>query len=145
MILPRLRLGPEPGISAYMIVLFRLGALLSAIGVGMGAFGAHALKETLTANGHMETWRTAVLYHLLHSIALCALASSKALPKGAGWCFLAGIVLFSGSLYGISLKMPPAILGPITPLGGLCFIVGWLWTSGSFAKQRFPELNQTQG
>lgn len=97
-------------------------------GVALGAFGAHALKDTLAAHGTLAVWQTAVLYQLLHSVALLALAGWRDGHVGpsakVGACWVAGIVLFSGSLYVIALG-GPKILGPITPLGGLAFLSGW--------------------
>lgn len=114
-------------------VLISVAALLGATGVGLGAFGAHALKTRLQSAGTESTWDTAVQYHLLHAIVLLALGVwarfSPALAGTiavSGWLFVAGIVLFSGSLYGLALG-GPRWLGPVTPLGGLAFIVGWLW------------------
>jgi len=103
-------------------------AVLGFLGVALGAFGAHALKPTLEAHGSVETWKTAVLYHLLHAVAMLALAGwrdSHAGPSGriaALWA--AGVVLFSGSLYWLALG-GPRFLGPITPLGGVAFLAGW--------------------
>ena len=105
------------------------------LGVALGAFGAHALKPTLEATGRVEVWQTAVLYNLIHAVALLAIARTG-FPNSANppvkdwrpsiaWCWSTGIVLFSGSLYWLSLG-GPKFLGPITPLGGVCFIVGWL-------------------
>jgi len=94
--------------------------LLGFTGVALGAFGAHALKETLVANGTTTTWQTAVLYHLIHAVALVAL-------PGWAWvgrCWIAGVLLFSGSLYWLALG-GPKFLGPITPLGGLALPLGW--------------------
>jgi uncharacterized membrane protein YgdD (TMEM256/DUF423 family) len=102
--------------------------LLGFLGVALGAFGAHALKDTLTAHGTLETWRTAVLYQLVHSVALLALAGWREAPAkmrgSAAWCFVAGVVLFSGSLYWLALG-GPGFLGPVTPLGGLSLLAGW--------------------
>ncbi|HET7535085.1 MAG TPA: DUF423 domain-containing protein [Candidatus Didemnitutus sp.] len=76
----------------------------------------------------MDTWRTAVLYQLVHAVALLALAGWRDAHGGSNgkiaWCWSAGIVLFSGSLYGLSLG-GPTFLGPITPLGGVAFLAGW--------------------
>lgn len=94
--------------------------LLGFTGVALGAFGAHALRETLAAGGHTATWQTAVLYHLVHAVALLAFPSGK----WPGRCWIAGILLFSGSLYWLSLG-GPKILGPITPLGGVALLTGW--------------------
>ncbi len=102
----------------------KIAAISAALAVALGAFGAHALHDQLVADGTLEAWKTAVLYHLLHSVALFSLAIGRANPL-AGWLWAAGIVLFSGSLYGLVLT-GWSFLGPITPLGGLCFIGGWL-------------------
>lgn len=114
-------------------LLISASALLGATGVGLGAFGAHALKTRLQTAGTVSTWDTAVQYHLLHAVALLALGIwarfSPALAETialSGWLFVAGVILFSGSLYGLALG-GPRWLGPVTPLGGMAFIVGWLW------------------
>ncbi len=97
--------------------------------VALGAFGAHALRDTLAARGSAGTWETAVLYHLLHGVALLALGLGRTAAP-APWlqrAFLAwsaGIILFSGSLYALALG-GPLVLGPVTPLGGVAFIAGW--------------------
>lgn len=102
--------------------------LLGFLGVALGAFGAHALKATLVAGDHLETWKTAVLYQLVHAVALLALAGWRDAHAGpsakVAACWVAGVVLFSGSLYGLALG-GPKLLGPITPLGGLAFLIGW--------------------
>lgn len=98
------------------------------LAVALGAFGAHGLKATLDTLGTQEAWRTASLYHLVHSVALLALAGWSAAPAprvqliGQMWAL--GIVLFSGSLYWLALG-GPKLLGPVTPLGGLAFLAGW--------------------
>jgi uncharacterized membrane protein YgdD (TMEM256/DUF423 family) len=103
-------------------------ALLGLLGVALGAFGAHALKPALEAHGSVETWKTAVLYQLVHAVALLALAGWRDAHGGAGGriaaFWTAGVVLFSGSLYWLALG-GPRFLGPITPLGGVAFLVGW--------------------
>ncbi len=105
-----------------------IAATCGALGVMLGAFGAHGLRNSATPE-QIASWNTATLYHLLHSAALLALAlfesvseRSIALPSGL---FLAGIVLFSGSIYLLVLTQQHW-LGPVTPLGGLCLIAGWL-------------------
>lgn len=107
-------------------------AVLGASGVGLGAFGAHGLRAELLAAGTTNAWETAVRYHLLHAVALFALAVALSLPAGksravrlAGWGWLTGVVVFSGSLYWLALG-GPRWLGPITPLGGLALLGGWL-------------------
>ena len=95
----------------------------------MGAFGAHALSDVLSAR-QADVWDTAVFYHLVHApvLVLCGMLAashpSRALTM-AGWAFALGIVLFSGSLYVLALD-GPAIVGPLTPLGGAGLIIGWL-------------------
>jgi uncharacterized membrane protein YgdD (TMEM256/DUF423 family) len=105
---------------------------VGALGVILGAFGAHGLEARVGADS-LRTWETAVRYHLLHAVALLALALHGAaaqrgisLPAGL---WTGGIVLFSGSLYLLTLG-GPRWLGPVTPLGGLFLIAGWLslWT-----------------
>jgi len=107
--------------------LLLAAALLGAAGVALGAFGAHGLRARLDARG-LEVWETAVRYHLVHAVALLALALSPyaAQLRTAGWLFAAGIALFSGSLYALALG-GPRLLGPVTPLGGLALVAGWLW------------------
>jgi len=105
--------------------LFRLAAALCFLAVVLGAFGAHALRSTLELRGTLNTWHTAVLYHFTHAIALLVLALYGANNRGAWWLLFAGIVLFSGSLYAIALTNL-RWLGPVTPLGGLCFLAGWV-------------------
>lgn len=110
-------------------------ALFGALGVILGAFGAHALRNSFTPRA-LETWHTAVNYQMIHALALLAvfLLMRHAMASGmevstslkiAGWAFLVGVLLFSGSLYALSFGAP-AFFGPITPLGGVSFIVGWL-------------------
>jgi uncharacterized membrane protein YgdD (TMEM256/DUF423 family) len=110
-------------------VLAILGGLAGALGVMTGAFGAHALRTRLTPEMR-AVYETGVQYHLIHAVAILAAAWAAARWPGssasiAGWCFLVGIALFSGSLYGLSLS-GLRLLGAITPLGGAAFIAGWL-------------------
>ena len=106
-----------------------LASLSGLLAVAFGAFGAHALRGRLDAYA-MGVFETAVQYHFYHSLALLAvgvLALSQphtVLLKSSGWLFLLGLVLFSGSLYILSLS-GIKWLGAITPLGGLAFIAGW--------------------
>jgi uncharacterized membrane protein YgdD (TMEM256/DUF423 family) len=106
-------------------LLFRIAAVLCFLAVALGAFGAHALKETLAANQTTEVWKTAVLYHLIHALALLVLAVLPATGRATSMLFISGIGLFSGSLYLLALTNIKW-LGAITPLGGLCFLAGWL-------------------
>jgi uncharacterized membrane protein YgdD (TMEM256/DUF423 family) len=114
---------------------FAAGAVAGLIGVALGAFGAHALRERLTPD-LLAIFETGVRYHFYHALALLAAAYAAARwPEGnaglAGWLFIAGIVLFSGSLYVLALT-GIRWLGAITPLGGVAFIAGWTllaWTA----------------
>ncbi|HXE73061.1 MAG TPA: DUF423 domain-containing protein [Candidatus Nitrosotenuis sp.] len=108
---------------------FALGAVLGALGVAAGAFGAHALREHLPPD-RLSVYEVGARYHLVHSLALLAVAFAawrwpSGLVSAAGWLLLSGILLFSGSLYGLALT-GVRLLGAITPLGGLCFLAGWL-------------------
>jgi uncharacterized membrane protein YgdD (TMEM256/DUF423 family) len=108
------------------IALLRIAAGFCFVAVALGAFGAHALKETLQASGMLDAWNKAVLYHLAHAVALVALALSGNSNRAAYFLLAAGILLFSGSLYTMALTNV-RWLGAITPLGGLCFLAGWAW------------------
>ncbi len=100
---------------------------IGAFGVILGAFGAHALKVTLEENGNLEVWKTAVFYHLIHAVVLLVITFSlKSFNKLSWFCFVIGIILFSGSLYLLALYQL-SFLGPITPLGGALLIGGWLF------------------
>lgn len=103
------------------------------VGVALGAFGAHGLRERLAqaADGarRLEVWETASRYHVYHALALGLIAYLCTRAPGtmtnlAGYLFQAGIVLFSGSLYALTLS-GARVLGAVTPLGGLCFLAGW--------------------
>ena len=110
-----------------MAVLFvRVAAVFCFLAVGMGAFGAHALRPTLENHGMIDVWNKAVLYHLVHGIALLLVAALGVTSRVPGWLFVAGIVIFSGSLYLMALTNV-RWLGAITPIGGLCFLAGWAW------------------
>jgi uncharacterized membrane protein YgdD (TMEM256/DUF423 family) len=108
------------------MLLVRIAAALCFLAVALGAFGAHWLRSTIEAHGFADAWNKAVLYHLMHAVALLALALHGPVNRGAWWLLLAGILLFSGSLYVMSLTNVRA-LGAITPFGGLCLLAGWLW------------------
>ncbi len=107
-----------------------LGALMGFLGVALGAFGAHALDATLKANQREGTFETATQYHMYHALALLAVAWAATrwpdnLTYWAGYLFIVGIILFSGSLYALSITNQ-RWLGAITPLGGLAFLAGWV-------------------
>lgn len=107
-----------------------LGSLNAFVGVALGAFGAHGLKSKV-APEMLTVWATAVQYHLLHALGLvligilCQLMPEASLVRTAGWLILIGIILFSGSLYGLVLTGTKPI-GIVTPIGGVAFLVGWL-------------------
>jgi uncharacterized membrane protein YgdD (TMEM256/DUF423 family) len=104
--------------------LRRVGAALMFLGVGLGAFGAHGLKDILTGNGRLDTWDTAVLYHLIHGLAVWVLGYVAPGRRVAGICFVMGVLVFSGSLYLLCVTNI-GWLGAITPIGGVFFLVGW--------------------
>jgi len=104
---------------------FRISAVFGFLAVALGAFGAHGLKDVLVRNDAVAIWQTAVLYHLAHSIVLLLVASREPLHVWAWRLFAAGVVIFSGSLYVLSLTNVK-ILGAITPIGGVCLLGGWL-------------------
>ena len=106
--------------------MIRVAAGLCFLAVALGAFGAHALKASLESTGMLDVWNKAVLYHFLHGVALVALALHGAGNRATYFLFVAGILLFSGSLYTMALTNV-RWLGAITPLGGLCFLAGWAW------------------
>ena len=105
---------------------WRIAAFMGGLAVGLGAFGAHGLKELLVRNGTTLVWDKAVLYHFFHAIMLFVLAQKTPIRAGPWFSFLVGIVLFSGSLYLLAITSL-RWLGAITPLGGVSFIIGWLW------------------
>jgi uncharacterized membrane protein YgdD (TMEM256/DUF423 family) len=108
------------------VTLFRIAAALCLLAVGLGAFGAHALRATLQSNGMLDVWNKAVLYHFLNALALLVLAWHGAGNRVAYYLLAAGIVIFSGTLYALALTNI-RWLGAITPIGGLCFLAGWAW------------------
>ena len=122
----------------------KIGALIAALSVIMGAFGAHLLKDILSVKA-LELYETGIRYQLYHAFGLIIagisfqLNPSKQL-KTASILFLLGILFFSGSLYILCYKINNNInglkwVGPITPLGGLCFILGWVFLAFSFKKK----------
>jgi uncharacterized membrane protein YgdD (TMEM256/DUF423 family) len=110
-------------------VFFLLGSLSGLIAVAAGAFGAHTLRDRISAD-MLATFETGVRYQMYHALALLAVAWavtrwSSSLTTIAGWLFVAGTLIFSGSLYALSLS-GARWLGAITPLGGVAFLGGWL-------------------
>ena len=112
---------------------FIIGSLLALLAVAAGAFGGHILKPRLSAD-LFDVFEVAARYHMYHALGLLAVAWACGQWPGtftavAGWAFVAGIILFSGSLYLLSIS-GVRWLGAITPLGGLCFMAGWLCLVG---------------
>ena len=116
------------------------GAINGFLSVALGAFGAHALKERLSER-YLAIWETAVQYQMFHAVALIAIAilmhpnllgTSGALST-AGYAILVGIIIFSGSLFALALS-GVGILGAITPIGGVAFLVGWVMLIVAVAK-----------
>lgn len=105
--------------------LVAAGAILGFLAVGIGAFGAHALRDHLTAD-RTAIYQTGVQYHLAHALAILLVAqmADRLNARAVGWLWVAGIVLFSGSLYALAIT-GIRVLGAITPLGGICFLAGW--------------------
>lgn len=109
-------------------LFFILASISGFIGVALGAFGSHGLRNRL-APDLLRVWETGVHYQMLHAFALVAVTfAAQRFPQGpwaaAGWCFTLGTVLFSGSLYALSLS-GIRWLGAITPIGGVLFLAGW--------------------
>jgi uncharacterized membrane protein YgdD (TMEM256/DUF423 family) len=112
-----------------------VAALALALAVMIGAFGAHGLRGRIDPDS-MAVYQTAVLYHFLHALGLFVVS---VMPQRKGltlvcWLLLAGIVLFSGSLYVLAIT-GIQILGAVTPLGGLCFIAAWLMLAYSALRK----------
>ena len=107
-------------------VATRLAAAMGLLAVALGAFGAHALKDLLARHETTAIWEKAVLYHFIHAVMLFVLAQKKPVPAGPWLSFLAGILIFSGSLYLLAVTNA-RWLGAITPFGGASFLIGWLW------------------
>jgi uncharacterized membrane protein YgdD (TMEM256/DUF423 family) len=126
-----------------------IGAVAAFVGVALGAFGAHALRETLHLGARwMAVWETGVQYHLTHALALLFVGLSSdrftrspSLIAWVGRLFAAGIVIFGGSLYAMALTSlsasgPVTRLGAITPLGGVCFLTGWGLLAVAAAREK---------
>lgn len=120
-----------------------LAALLGMTGVALGAFGAHALEPVLVANGRVDTFETASRYHLIHAVALFAVAwlntrTSSKWAVWAGWLLFAGVLLFSGSLY-VLATFNLGFMGAVAPIGGAALIAGW----GCAGRAAWRDLNNT--
>lgn len=112
--------------------LLLIASLSGALAVGLGAFGAHGLEPMLRETGRLGTFETAVKYHFYHTLLLFLLGiltmkMSNSQLRLAGWFVLAGMLIFSGTLYILCLT-GITWLGAITPVGGVCLIIGWILT-----------------
>jgi len=107
-------------------VCLRIAAVSGFLVVALGAFGAHGLKDILVKHGTLDVWEKAVLYQMFHTLALLLLASRPNVKAGVAVCFLLGMIIFCGSLYGLAITNL-RWLGAITPLGGVGFLIGWAW------------------
>ena len=118
--------------------IIKIAAVFGFLAVGLGAFGSHALKEFLEAAGNLQTFHTAVSYQFYHTLAILLVGLmmnfnyAKTL-KWAAYCFIAGILFFSGSLYAICFTGIKTF-GAVAPIGGTLFIVGWALLFFSFRK-----------
>jgi uncharacterized membrane protein YgdD (TMEM256/DUF423 family) len=127
----------DSGNSPHMIDrrLFTAGAILGGLAVALGAFGAHALQARVGADA-LGWWHTAVEYQMWHALAVLALGvSGLRWTRVPAWLFVAGSVVFSGTLYAMALGAP-RWFGAITPLGGLTMIGGWLLLAVRAARLR---------
>ena len=108
----------------------------------LGAFGAHAIKDRVSA-ADLEIWKTGAHYHLIHAVALLALAvnDKKGSYRVVCWLWIAGIAIFGGSLYALVLSQV-RVFGAITPIGGLCLIIGWLMLGIKLWKGNESTLDQ---
>lgn len=112
-------------------IFLTIASALGLFGVAIGAFGAHALKDLLLKNDRLDTFETAVKYQFYHALAVLAVGilskmfGTDKYLAWAGWLFVSGIAIFSGSLYVLSLTNTKW-LGAITPIGGGLFIAGWV-------------------
>lgn len=125
-----------------MRLIIIISALFGAIGVLLGAFGAHAFEDELISAGRLDTYRTAIQYHFYHTLA--ALLSSILIKdsvqlqkaKTASILFLTGVLLFSGSLYILCFTSFTSI-AYVTPVGGVFFLAGWIWLSYAAYQSHF--------
>lgn len=104
----------------------RIAATFGFLAVALGAFGAHGLKDLLLRHGTTAIWEKAVFYHFIHTVMLYLMATRAPVPSGPWYSFLVGILIFSGSLY-LLAATNTRWLGAITPIGGVSFLVGWVW------------------
>jgi uncharacterized membrane protein YgdD (TMEM256/DUF423 family) len=114
----------------------RIGALFGLFGVILGAMAAHGpVHDYLDRVHRLDKWATALDYQWFHALALLAIGSSAVGRRGTVICWLVGTILFSGSIYFLSLEPSQTWAGPITPLGGVFLICGWSWLWISLIKK----------
>jgi uncharacterized membrane protein YgdD (TMEM256/DUF423 family) len=118
--------------TAIQRALVAAGAINAALAVAAGAFAAHALRERLDPRA-LEVFETGARYHMFHALAMiaCGLVAARV----PGWIFQAGIVLFCGSLYALALS-GVKLLGAVTPIGGVLFLVAWIWLAVAMLRAR---------
>lgn len=118
-------MNPTPSLSSSHA---RVAAGLAALAVILGAFGAHGLQETFVGVGMKAEawWETAVFYHLVHAVALYAMAVGSGFRRGPWLCLALGVLVFSGTLYVMAVTGMTK-LGAVTPIGGLLMVIGWIW------------------
>ena len=109
-------------------VAFRMAAWLGFLGVALGAFGAHWLRDVLARRGMAAVWEKAVFYHLIHAVVMLAIATINPFPAGSWRLLGIGVFCFSGSLYVWALTGIHWMVF-VTPIGGICLLAGWLWLS----------------
>ncbi len=127
-----------------MKIMLQLGSIIGALAVGIGAFGAHALKASLEASGRADTFETAVKYQFYHAIAIVLIgvlltradAGAVKWLNWAGYAFAAGVLIFSGSLYAICFTGITKF-GAVAPIGGLLMIAGWILLFVAAGKMNF--------
>jgi uncharacterized membrane protein YgdD (TMEM256/DUF423 family) len=122
-------------------LILSFASISGMLAVGLGAFGAHALKGKLETNGYLSTYQTAVQYHFYHTLALVLIGFlMMKMPSSwlnyAGYSMMIGMILFSGSLYTLSIS-GIKWMGAITPIGGLFFIAGWFFLLMAVIKTNF--------
>jgi len=117
--------------STFDRLALRLGTLFALFAIILGALAAHKgdnfLCDYLEKQGRLDVWHTALFYQWVHALALLAVGQGRSARRGTIICWLIGVVLFSGSLYILALDSSQTWAGPLTPLGGLFLIAGWVW------------------
>ena len=114
----------------------RLGAIFGFFGVLLGAMGAHGpVHNLLVRENHLDSWKTALLFQWLHAVALIAIGQGRPIHRPTVILWLVGVLLFSGSIYLLALDPSQKWAGPITPMGGLILMAGWVWLYLSLFKK----------